>query len=396
MGREITLGLKTPNPGAGFGSFSRTFTVRHVMAAFTFPLGSLVHPHQIEVQEFSSYALVIDARPRTAFDEDHLPGAVNLPVEALGPPTEVATDASQASRGTQLRVAQSPAKGLPYALAVLVARLSPDDRVLVYCHRGGLDSAVWAEPLRAVGWWVDVLPGGWPNYRRWVSAGLEILPRVLSFRVLQAPPVSGVEHVLAALEGRGQQVLDLVGLAGQHLVPGVVSPAEPGASQAAFESGVLHALRRCEPERDVWVNELVVDDAASLAIPPSLGDRLRRSPAVRVTVPLAQRLRAWQQSLNAVGADWERVVTALSALASPPTKAMTAHWRKLARPTGVREALSAIIEEFIDPRYEELAARRGAMQTEGALAIDSLVPLQARAPFTAQALQALFASRAHR
>lgn len=365
------------------------------MAAFTFPLGSLVHPHQIEVQEFSSYALVIDARPRTAFDDDHLPGAVNLPVEALAPPTEAATDASQASQGAHLRAAQDPAKGLPYALAALVARLSPDDRVLVYCHRGGLDSAVWAEPLRAAGWWVDVLPGGWPNYRRWVSAGLEILPRVLSFRVLQAAPVSGVEHVLAALEGRGQQVLDLVGLTGQQLVPGVVSPAEPGASQAAFESGVLRALRRCEPERDVWVNELVVDDTDVLAIPPSLGERLRRAPAVRVTVPLAQRLRAWQQSLNAVGADLERLVTALSALASPPTKAMTAHWRKLAGPSGMGAALSAIVEEFIDPRYDELVTVSGGRQTEGMLAIDSLVPLRGRAPDNAPELQALFATRAH-
>lgn len=395
MGREITLGLKTLNLGAGFGPFSRTFTVRHVMAAFTFPLGSLVHPHQIEVQEFSSYALVIDARPRTAFDEDHLPGAVNLPVEALDPPTEAATDASQASRGTRLRAAQSPAKGLPYALAALVARLAPDDRVLVYCHRGGLDSAVWAEPLRAGGWWVDVVPGGWPNYRRWVSAGLEILPRVLSFRVLQAPPVSGVDRVLATLERQGAQVLDLVGLTGQPLVPGVVSPAEPGASQAAFESGVLHALRRCEPERDVWVNELVVDHTDRLAVPPALGERLRRSPTVRVAVPLAQRLRAWQQSLTAVGADLERVVTALSALASPPTKAMTARWRKLAGPSGVGAALSAIVEEFIDPRYDELATVSGARHTEDTLAIDSLAPLRGRAPDNAPALQGLFVTRSH-
>lgn len=395
MGREITLGLKTPNPGAGFGSFSRTFTVRHVMAAFTFPLDSLVHPHQIEVQEFSSYALVIDARPRTAFDEDHLPRAVNLPVEALAPPTEAATKNNEAAESTYLRAAQGPAKGLPYALVALVAGLSPDDRVLVYCHRGGLDSAVWAEPLRAAGWWVDVLPGGWPNYRRWVSAGLEILPRVLSFRVLQAPPISGVDQVLATLERQGQQVLDLVGLTGQQLVPGVVSPAEPGASQAAFESGVLHALRRCEPKRDIWVNELVVDDTDILAIPPSLGERLRRAPAVRVTVPLAQRLRAWQQSLNAVGADLGRVVTALSALAMPPTKAMTAHWRVLAGSSGVGAAMSAIVEEFIDLRYDELVTVCGGRQTEGSLAIDSLAPLRGRAPDNAPALQALFATRSH-
>ncbi|MBK7531520.1 MAG: rhodanese-like domain-containing protein [Piscinibacter sp.] len=45
-------------------------------------LDSLVHPHQMEVQEFSSYALVIDARSAEAYQEDHLPGAVNVPVAA--------------------------------------------------------------------------------------------------------------------------------------------------------------------------------------------------------------------------------------------------------------------------------------------------------------------------
>jgi rhodanese-related sulfurtransferase len=43
-------------------------------------LDSLVHPHQIEVQEFSSYALVIDARSAEAYQEDHIPGAVSVPV----------------------------------------------------------------------------------------------------------------------------------------------------------------------------------------------------------------------------------------------------------------------------------------------------------------------------
>ena len=41
---------------------------------------SLVHPHQLEVQEFSTYSLVIDAQSPHEFDEDHIPGAVNLPV----------------------------------------------------------------------------------------------------------------------------------------------------------------------------------------------------------------------------------------------------------------------------------------------------------------------------
>jgi hypothetical protein len=74
---------------------------------------------------------------------------------------------------------------------------------------------------------------------------------------------------------------------------------------------------------------------------------------------------------------------------------MTAHWRKLAGPSGMAAALSAIVEEFIDPRYDELTTVSCTRQTEGTLAIDSLAPLRGRAPDNAPALQALFATRSH-
>ena len=43
-------------------------------------LALLVHPHQLEVQEFSSYALVVDARGRAEFAADHIADAINVSV----------------------------------------------------------------------------------------------------------------------------------------------------------------------------------------------------------------------------------------------------------------------------------------------------------------------------
>ena len=68
------------------------------MPEFTSPLSSLLHPHQIEVQEFDSYALVIDARPPAEYEEDHLPGAVNLPVVPVAVPSDAASNAAWRSR----------------------------------------------------------------------------------------------------------------------------------------------------------------------------------------------------------------------------------------------------------------------------------------------------------
>ncbi len=361
------------------------------MPEFASPLSSLLHPHQIEVQEFDSYALVIDARPPAEYEEDHLPGAVNIPVVPPATPSPAAIDVSGNSPQEHVRGLEA----VPEALTAHVSRLSLDDRVLIYCHRGGLDSAVWAVPLRAAGWSVDVLPGGWPNYRRWVSAGLEVLPRGLAFRVLRAPPLSGIEHVLAALEFQGHQVLDLVALTGQRFMPGVLSRADPGASQAAFESAVLHALRHCTPDREVWVNALTVHHEDGLALPSTLAQQLRQSPAVRVLVPLAQRSQAWHQNLTAPNADLDQIFDALCALPAAPTKAMTARWRKTAALGSICPALSAIIEEFIDPRYDKLSAEDGAGPVECTLEIDSLVPLRARALPAVPELAAALATPSH-
>ena len=191
------------------------------------PVGSPVHPHQLEVQDFSLYALVIDARHPAAYAQDHIPGAVNVPAATAIP---------------------GAALPMPCELAAHAEGLVRDDMVLVYCDRGGLDSEVWARPLRAAGFAVDVLGGGWGNYRRWVAAGLELLPRALSFRHLVAPPVSGLCRILGVLARQGQQVLDISELAGQRLVPGLSLPGDAPPSQDAFETLLLDRLRKFDPD----------------------------------------------------------------------------------------------------------------------------------------------------
>ncbi len=44
----------------------------------------LSHPLQLEVLEFSTYALVIDARSPHEYEEDHLPTAVKIRGHAQG------------------------------------------------------------------------------------------------------------------------------------------------------------------------------------------------------------------------------------------------------------------------------------------------------------------------
>jgi tRNA 2-selenouridine synthase len=314
------------------------------------PLASidpLVHPHQMEIQDFASYALVIDARSAAAYREDRLPGAINIPAAKAGP--------SFADRPEGAPSHKTPApngqRSMPHALAPHASRLIAGDTVLVYCDRGGLDSMVWAAPLRAAGMRVDLLGGGWVNYRHWVDAGLELLPRVLTFRRLMAPPVSGLCRILGVLAQQGEQVLDISAIAGQRLVPGLTLPGDEPPSQAAFETLLLDALRHFDSMRPVWVR-VGPAPLEGLTLPSALRDAFERSEAVLLEVPLAERARAWFERMQGMGTSLANMVDAFGASTSPPPSKLLEQWRALAKSGDFVKALSGIIDAYIDPRND--------------------------------------------
>lgn len=303
-------------------------------------LDSLVHPHQMEVQEFSSYALVIDARSAEAYQEDHIPGAVSVPVA----PQRLQVPEAE---GTAL-VARDAEPSVPYALAAHLGGLSAGESVLVYCDRGGLDSLVWADPLKALGYRVDVLGGGWGNYRRWVDAGLEVLPRALTFRRLVAPPAGGLCRIIDQLAKLGEQVLDLTDLAGQRLLPGLTLAGDTPPSQAAFETALIHALRSFDPRRPVWARD-GMNGLGEITLPPSMRDALCRSMVLRLEVPTTVRAQAWNERLGAKGINIVQLLDSISASTGSPSKQLVDHWRTLANGGYGTDALADFITRNIDP-----------------------------------------------
>lgn len=303
-------------------------------------LDSLVHPHQIEVQEFSSYALVIDARSAEAYQEDHIPGAVSVPVAKQRLHVTGAEGTALVAGDTEMSV--------PYALAAHLGSLSAGATVLVYCDRGGLDSLVWADPLKALGYRVDVLGGGWGNYRRWVDAGLEVLPRALTFRRLVAPPIGGLCPVLQRLALLGEQVLDPADLAGQRLIPGLTLAGDQTPSQAAFDTALLEALRRFDPRRPVWVRD-GMDRSGGLALAPSLRDALQYSDSVWLEVPLAVRAQAWLERLQGMGTDIDVLLQTVAESVVPPATTALSNWRALAANGQLLDALVLIIKGYLQP-----------------------------------------------
>lgn len=320
-------------------------------------LAGAFHPHAIEVQDFPCYRAVIDLRSAAAYEDDHIPGAVHVDAAEWAMGTlETRPDAPASA---PLAVQEPSMPELSSALLAAVASVRQDQALLVYCDQGGRVSRPVARALRWRGWTVDVLPGGWINYRRWVLAGLEVLPRLVPFRVIASALDSETARIMAALRDLGQQVLDIEALAGVRRNALSVSTA-PQPAQAWFDSQLLQALRALDPRAPVWVADTGTH-IGRIAVPGALQDALAIAPVGQLQVDLAVRAAAWAEDEPLCG-DAQALIEAVVALDSHPKPALVAQWQELAREGGGVALLCSVLGLHLDPVYQKERAGRAIRQ----------------------------------
>ena len=186
---------------------------------------------------------VIDVRSPAEFADDHIPGAVNLPV---------LTDEERARVGTIYKqVNPFEARKLGAALVSRNIARHLDEHFaghpntyhpLVYCWRGGQRSGSLALVLGQIGFRTTVLAGRYKTYRGEVMDGLREVAGRFTFRVLAGQTGSGKTGVLRELAALGGQVLDLEELACHR---GSLLGSEPGCPQPPqrlFESRLYERL----------------------------------------------------------------------------------------------------------------------------------------------------------
>lgn len=310
-------------------------------------IGGAFHPDRIEIQDFTAYPLTLDLRSWDEFARDHVPGAVHLPMERA-----FATD-RYTLRDSALPEPLSP------EVEELLMRVPRGHYVLVYDARADRDAMQLARSLERRGAFVDVLPGGWAAYRQWVDAGLEVLPRLVSWRVLASPVACETSAVLERMVRIGHQVLDLQRLAGDWFG----SPLAPGRQphQEALDTAIVDTLREFDGRRPVWTN-FVPAQLGSLRLRLAVSDAVAVGSLYRLEVPLAERLRHWRWRDPAGVVAAERLGRRRG-LAGAPQGA------------GGDALLAATLHEVLEPELEARIASAGVARRElPTLVIESFEP----------------------
>lgn len=294
---------------------------------------------------------IIDARSPAEHAEDHLPGAISLPVlsddERARIGTLYKTSRFQARRQGAALVARNVALHLEEALAERPSRFRP----LIYCWCGGQRSGAFALILGQIGWRAAVLEGGWRSWRRLVVRALYGSPFPAPLWLLEGNTGSGKTELLARVAALGGQVIDLEALARHRgsvfgLPPGGV--AQP--SQKAFEGALAMALARLDPARPVLI-EAESSRIGRLNLPPTLWQAMQDAPRIEIRAPLAERTQYITRGYAALAADRGALVHRLTALAPFHPSERIGAWRALAEAGAAEALVAALMRDHYDPLY---------------------------------------------
>ena len=305
----------------------------------------------------TGFDALLDARTPSEFAEDHLPGALSTPVLSDAERAEVGTLYKQVSPFEAKKVGGALVAKNVAAHVERHFRDKPKDwRPLVYCWRGGKRSGAMAHILREIGWDAATLEGGYRAYRRWVVAELDRIPGRFAFTVVHGPTGSGKSRLLAALASSGAQVLDLEGLAAHRGSVLGNLPDRPQPSQKMFESQVLHALMRLDPQRPVFV-EGESKKIGQLQVPDGLISRMRASRCIALEAGVDTRVSLLLDEYRHFVADRAALDAQLDCLAALHGREKIAAWKALAAAGAWREFVARLLVEHYDPAYRKSSAR---------------------------------------
>ena len=233
--------------------------------------------------------LAVDVRTPLEYGEDHIPGAINVPLLTNNERVEIGILYKQTGpheariRGLELTAARFP------AMVVEISAAAAGRPILVYCWRGGLRSKTVTSILELTGFRALQLQGGYKAFRRHVAASFEPFLPPGPLVVIHGMTGIGKTTFILGLKRIDASVVDLEGLACHRGSAFGSLGLVQDLSQKRFETLLWDAFRRLPAGRPIIV-EGESKRIGSLSLPGNMYEVMQGSVKVWCEASLDTRV----------------------------------------------------------------------------------------------------------
>lgn len=237
--------------------------------------------------EQSEGKIILDVRSPGEYNQGHIKGSISFPLFTDEERAEVGTLYKQKGKETAML------KGLEFVgvkMAEMVEKalsFSKGQTIYLHCWRGGMRSGSVAQLLAYTGIPVKVLEGGYKAYRQYV---LEyFMNKDYHLLVLGGKTGSGKTEILKELREKGEQVIDLEGLANHRgsAFGNILLPAQPRSEH--FENLIFAELFKMNPLKPIWV-ESESRTIGNVFVPDGFWNKMLTAPLFIIEIPESIRI----------------------------------------------------------------------------------------------------------
>ncbi|NEN25238.1 tRNA 2-selenouridine(34) synthase MnmH [Cryomorpha ignava] len=229
---------------------------------------------------------IIDVRSPGEFAQGHIPDANNIDLFTNEERAIVGTAYKKESKERAIELGYEFVNPKLNNFIIKSIAIAPEKEVVVHCWRGGMRSSAFADHLIENGFKkVYVIEKGYKAFRNYV---LQFFEQPFNLKILGGYTGTGKTEILHFLEKKGQQVVDLEGLANHRgsAFGGIDLPPQPTTEQ--FENNLFSILRSLNPKKPIWVE----DESriiGNVSIPNVFYFKMRDTPVYFLDVPLEKR-----------------------------------------------------------------------------------------------------------
>lgn len=230
---------------------------------------------------------IIDVRSPDEFAKGHIPNANNVDLFSNEERAIVGTAYKKVSKERAIELGYEFVNPKLDDFITKSTEIAPEKEVVVHCWRGGMRSSAFADHLIENGFKkVYVIEKGYKAYRNYV---LRFFDQPFDLKILGGYTGTGKTEILHILEKKGQQVVDLEGLANHRgsAFGGIDLLPQPTTEQ--FENNLFTRLRSLNSNVPIWVED-ESKVIGNVSIPNELYFKMRDMPVYFLDVPLEKRI----------------------------------------------------------------------------------------------------------